>query len=360
MPSGLLYHPRRRPLIRAAAASGIEQAIIASRTAPDRVFELAGIDPSRIADPQLQIELIDYCGLLDVAANRTGDSLFGARFGQDFAPPNFGIVGELVTNSPTLGDGLKALSRYYGWIQQNSSLVLERQGETATLEYQIYDGRIRHRHQDAELSLAAFCSLIRHCLPFGWQPLEVHFEHGPGASRREYEALFGSGVLFDQGANAVLIDRASLSAPIAGADRGRHGRAEELLRAQANDNPLDDGRLESEAVLAATTFMIERQCRQGSVSFAAVARQLGLTRRRLRSRLRDRNAPFDELVSTVRRRLALRYLEESERSMTEIAFLLGYSEPSAFSRAFRAWTGVSPARYRHDNQAASAERGSSE
>jgi AraC-like DNA-binding protein len=92
--------------------------------------------------------------------------------------------------------------------------------------------------------------------------------------------------------------------------------------------------------------IIENQCKAGDVSISAVAKRMGLTVHGLCSRLKDCDAPFDELVSSVRRDLALRYVEESDRSLTEIAFLLGYSELSAFSRAFKRWVGAGPAEHR--------------
>lgn len=340
-------HPRAQPLILAAAASGVETAITASGTRSHRVFELAGVDPARVSDPSLRLELIDYCRLIETAADETGDDLFGARFGRRFTPLHFGAVGTLFVNSPTVLEGLQALARYYGWIQENSSLELTLHRGLASLDYQIYDGRIRRRRQDAELTLAAFCGLIRHCLGPGWLPLETHFEHGQTGHRRDYQEIFGPAMCFDQGTNSILVDARTLEAPMPRPDARAFARAHDLIRRQLaaadrerRHHPAGEG------VLGVLSYVIESQCKMGDVGIDAVAKRMGLTIHGLRRRLRECGTPFDELISLVRCDLALRYVEESDRPLTEIAFLLGYSELSAFSRAFRRWMGTRAAEHR--------------
>jgi hypothetical protein len=193
------------PLILAAAASGVERSIAATGINSHRVFELAGVDPAKITDPSLRLELVDYCRLFDMAAGQTGDDFFGARFGQWFKPAHFSAIGTLVMSARTVRDALVALASNYRWIQENSSPKFTIYRDFASLEYQICDARIAHKHQDAELTIAAFCGLIRHFLGPQWHPLETHFEHGRAGSRRDYQNVFGD-TIFYQTTNAVLID----------------------------------------------------------------------------------------------------------------------------------------------------------
>lgn len=348
---GTRYRPTAEPQILAAAASGVEAAITASGVKSPRVFELAGVDPARVFDPGLRLKLADYCRLMDSAAHETGDDLFGARFGRSFTPQNFKAVGVLVVSSATVGDGLRALARSYGWIQENSSLELNLSEGFASLDYQIYDGRILSRQQDAELTLAAFCALVRHSAGPGWRPREIHFEHGRGGARHDYETIFGTSVFFDQSTNSVVIDAKSLSTVMARPDPDAFERASwfihrQLAAADSAGAADQDHHRTRGAALGVLSYVIEIQCKAGDVGIGAVARRMGLTVHGLRARLRTYDTPFDELVSAVRRRLATRYVEETERSMTEIAFLLGYSELSAFSRAFRHWVGRGPSEHR--------------
>lgn len=342
------YSRSAKPEILAAAASGVESAITASAVRPARVFELAGVDPARVSDPDLRLDLVDYCRLMETAANETGDGLFGAHFGRSFTALNFKAVGALAVSSAHLEGGLRALAHSYSWIQENSRVELTLDYGMALLEYQICDGRILARQQDAELTIAAFCALIRHAVGPAWRPREIHFEHGAGAARREYQRVFGTSVFFDQPTNAMVIEARSLSTPMARPDPDAFDRAARFLhrRLAADSPPAGPDRRPLDAELGAISYVIESQCRAADINIGAVARRMGLTVHGLRRRLKALHAPFDELVSGVRQRLAIHYVDETDRSMTEIALLLGYSELSAFSRAFKSWTGTGPTYHR--------------
>jgi AraC-like DNA-binding protein len=343
------YCQTAKPEIIAAAAKGVDSAIATAGIPPARVFELAGVDPARVSDPDLRLDLAGYCRLMDTAANETGDGLFGARFGRSFTPAHFKAVGALVVSSANLEDGLRGLARSYSWIQENSRLELALEHGLASLNYQIYDGRILARQQDAELTIAAFCALMQHAVGPAWRPREIHFEHGPGGARRDYRRIFGASVFFDQATNSVVMDARSLSTPMLRPLPDAFELAARFLRGQlaAAESAAGDQRNGAHAPeLGALRYVIESQCKAGDVSIGAVARRMGLTVNGLRRLLKACEAPFDELVSDVRRNLALHYVEQTDRMLTEVALLLGYSELSAFSRAFKTWTGVGPADHR--------------
>jgi AraC-like DNA-binding protein len=338
--------PVADPLILAAAASGVERAIAATGVDSHRVLELGGVDPARIADPSLRLDLGDYCRLFDVAARETGDDFFGARFGHRFTPQHFSRVGKLVVSAPTVGDALVALADHYRWIQENSVLRFTVHQGFASLEYQICDARILHKHQDAELTVAALCGLIRHFLGPAWQPLETHFEHGRGGSQSDYRRAFGDTV-FDQNTNQILIDSSVLGRPMPERNARRFAEVGALIRHQL---ALVDGeaglRSDRDSRLSLLAHVIESQCKTGDASIGAVARRMGLTVHGLRRQLKDCGAAFDELTLSVRQRVARRYVENSDSQLTAIALALGYSDLSAFSRAFKRWHGQSPSAVR--------------
>src|SRR3977135_753803 len=213
MSKRLTLQPVTDPLILAAAARDIERPSAATGINSHRCLELAAVDPAGIADPSLRLGLADYCRLFDTTARETGDDFFGGRLGQWFKPEHFSAVGQLVVSAPTVRDALSALAQNYHWIQENSNLQFTVHRGFATLEYQICDARILHKHQDAELTIAALCGLIRHFLGPAWQPLETHFEHGHGGLRRDYHKVFGDTV-FDQATNRILIDSRYLDLPM--------------------------------------------------------------------------------------------------------------------------------------------------
>jgi AraC-like DNA-binding protein len=340
--------PVAKPLILAAAARGVERAIVATGINSHRVLELADVDPARIADASLRLELGDYCRLFDVAARETGDDFFGARFGRGFTPEHFSAVGRLVVSAPTVHDALTALAHNYRWIQENSSLQFAIHRGFASLEYQICDARIPYKQQDAELTIAALCGLIRHFLGPVWQPLETHFEHGRGGARGDYRKVFGDTV-FDQTTNAILIDSRYLDVPMPRPNARAFAEVRALIRHQlASVDHEAEQRSDRDSRLGLLAHVIESQCKAGDASIGAVARRMGLTVHGLRRQLKDCGAVYDELVLSVRQTAARRYVESSDYDLTTIALILGYSELSAFSRAFKRWHGKSPRALRRD------------
>jgi AraC-like DNA-binding protein len=214
----------------------------------------------------------------------------------------------------------------------------------ATLEYQVRDGRIACRRQDAELSIGMFCNVFWHCLGRAWRPLEIHFEHPRPLDGHEHARLFEVPVYFARPANAIVFRRSDLDANMGSADAYLLSVLEPMLRerrARANADDL-------EGLVRRT---IERGFSGGGPTIDHVARELGMTSRTLHRRLQERGLAFNDMVRGLRRDLALRYLATPHIPLTEIAFLLGYSELSAFSRAFHQWSGVAPMRYRKQSLA---------
>jgi AraC-like DNA-binding protein len=339
--------PVADPLILAAAARNVERAIAATGVKSHRVLELAGVDPTRIADPLLRLELGAYCRLFDVAARETGDDFFGARFGQGLMTwQHFNALSKLVVSAPSVRDALATLAENYRWIQENSSLQFSVHRGFASLEYQICDARILHKHQDAELTIAALCGLIRHFLGPAWQPFETHFEHGPGGLRRDYQRVFGETV-FDQNTNAILIDSALLDRPMPQQNARAFAEFRALIRHQlASVDGEVDLRSDRESRLSLLAHLIESQCKVGDASIGAVAERAGVRVHGLRRQLKDCGVAYDEFVLSVRQTAARRYVESSDYDLTTIALMLGYSELSAFSRAFKRWHGQSPSALR--------------
>jgi AraC-like DNA-binding protein len=244
--------------------------------------------------------------------------------------------------APTVREALFALAHNYRWIQDNSNLQFAVRGDFASLEYQICDARISRKHQDAELTIAALCGLIRHFLGPGWKPLETHFEHGRGGLRQDYQKTFGETV-FDQNTNALLIDSRSLDLPMPQRNPRAFAEVRALISYQlASMDGAADRRSDGDSKLGLLAHVIESQCKKGDASISTVAKRIGLTVHGLRRQLRECDVAYDELLLSVRQTLAMRYVESCDCDLTTIALMLGYSELSAFSRAFKHWHGQSP------------------
>lgn len=328
------------PSVLASAASGVIEMIRTHGGDVERIFGHAHIDTSTLESPINELRLREYCQLFEEAATQTQYDNFGLIFGQGFPPRRLGAIGYLAINSPTMSSALRNLCYYFPAHQQNSILEIRSCGGLLRLDYQIVDPRIPQRRQDAELSLGMFCNIFRHCHGAGWRPREIHFAHPEPLGSAEHAQLFGAPVRFDQPTNSILFGRADKDGVMPDPDPHLFALIEPFMRGRQSEI----GR--SDDLVAAVRRAVQTAFCDGTPQLATVAARLGMTSWTLQRRLRRRSVGFQDLVRGVRRDLALRYVTDPDMPLTEIAFLLGYSELSAFSRAFRAWTGMAPLRYR--------------
>jgi AraC-like DNA-binding protein len=224
-------------------------------------------------------------------------------------------------------------------MQEHSTLALRDDGNLVRLEYQIRDGRILRRRQDAELSIGIFNNIFVHCFGSSWAPEEIHFEHLRAAEPGAHQALLNAPVYFGQPSNAILVRRELLAKtmPAAQPEKIPALKAELARRAQAARPDDIIGRVVQEIRLG---FL------SGQADIETISSRLGMSRATLYRTLAAKNLDFSQLTEAVRRELALIYIRQPHISLTEIAALLGYSELSAFSRAFRRWTHQAPGAFR--------------
>lgn len=328
-----------QPRVSAVAASGVVGLIGRFGGDSDRIFGAARLDMRAAGNPDAHLDLDRYCALFEQAAHQTGVDDFGLRFGAAYRFETMGPLAELALNSPTLGEALKNLCRYFPALQEHSTLALRDDGDLVRLEYQIRDGRILHRRQDAELSIGIFNRMFVRCFGPNWSPAEIHFEHLRNAEPGAHSSLLNAPVYFGQATNAILLRRDLLHRPMPGAAPEKMALLEVELSRRAGTARPDDfvGRVVQE---------IRTGFAAGTADVNSVSARLGLSRASLYRKLAAENLDFSKLTEFVRRDLALTYITQPHIPLTEIAALLGYSEPSAFTRAFKRWTGHPPARFR--------------
>jgi len=327
------------PRVLAVAASGVVGLIGRCGGDADRVFGAAGLDMAEATDPSALLDLNRYCEMFEEAARQTGVDDFGLRFGQAYRLEDMGELGELVLASPTVGEALRNLCRYFPAMQEHSTLALRDDGALVRLEYQIRDGRILRRRQDAELSIGIFNQIFVRCFGAGWAPEEVHFEHLRAAQTGVHQALLNAPVYFGQASNAILLRREALGKAMPRARVERIAVLKAELGRRARMARPDDflGRLVQEIRLG---FLC------GRADVETISSRLGMSRATLYRSLAAKGLDFSRLTEAVRRELALIYIRQPHIPLTEIAALLGYSELSAFSRAFKRWAGQAPGVFR--------------
>lgn len=328
------------PKVLAAAANGVIEMIDRYHGDVDGIFGRADINTEQLDNPFNELNLRQYCNLFEEAARQTGYDNFGLQFGHHFGPNRLGAIGYIAINSPTMSAAIRNFIRYFPAHQDSSILSLEHDKDVLWLTYQILDPRISARRQDAELSLGIFCNIFRHAIGPAWRPLEIHFEHQKPDASSEHQTSFDAPVIFGQKVNAIAFKRQDLDAEMPGHDPYLYAVIEPFLaeRRTLRQNPED--------FVAALRHEIKLRLGDRDPSLDALADSLGLTATVLRRRLKEFGVGFNDLVKAARQDMALRYVTDHAMPLTEVALALGYSELSAFSRAFRNWTGMSPQRYR--------------
>jgi len=236
-------------------------------------------------------------------------------------------------SAPTFGEALRRWVRYLNLIDDAVTVGLAVDGDRAYLRVE--------RESEApapashELCFALVVARAREAAS-GVRPIEVRYAHRANdANATRQRAFFGAPVRFGTRETELVFERAALEAPLASADAGLN----DVLRSAA------DEKRAKRSPHAPLTDQVRRALASALQSddgqLELVAKRLGMTGRSLQRRLKDEGTSFQAERESMRRELADRYLGEG-LSFSEISFLLGFSEPSAFFRAFKRWTGITP------------------
>ncbi len=328
------------PGVLAPAATGAARLIERYGGDVDRIFGRVGIPPEIIDNPIQSLSLGAFCGLFEEAARVTQHDNFGLWFGHQFKPRDLGMWGYMAVCSPTVGSALENLIDHFEYHQQGSTMRLTEADSLVRLEYQIFDGRILERRQDAELSLGMFFNVFRECYGTAWAPEEVHFEHPKPLDWKEHERAFDAPVYFNQPTNALLFRREALAGRMPNCDLKLMNLVQTCLTA------LGLSREASQNLIDRLRNQVRIKLPEGYPSLDSIAAELGQSTSAIQRSLAFEGLSYKDLVENTRQDLAQVYLRQVHMALSEIAFLLGYSELSAFSRAFRRWHGMSPRDYR--------------
>ena len=318
-------------IIRAAATRGVPA---------ESLYQAIKLNPAVLNDPDHRIAFAQVVALYEKGAELSGDDAFGLHIGEQVDPKAFDVLGYAVVNSPTLGEALDRMVRYNFIWTNGSSFAVERGPSLTRILYSYRDESIKERRHDAEMTLAAMAALGRMVTNSDMSPVRVTFQHDRPRDISEHERIFQCPVEFKAAGNQYFLESSALELPIVKADPGlcvvldRH--AAELSARYPREDSLRER----------VRNLIKDELRGGNASIERVAKQVGMSARSLQRKLRAEGTSHQELLDEMRRDLAMRYLREPEMAVCEVAYLLGFSESSAFHRAFKRWTGITPNEFR--------------
>jgi len=301
-----------------------------------------GIDPAQLADRTARVPLSAVAGINARAARFADDPCFGLHAGEHVDERSFDVMSYASAACPTLGDALRTTIRYFRLITDVRSFVLEvRDGEATLSTWLDLAGARADRHA-TEYVLALNHVLARRLTEGPWALREVCFTHPAPDRTAEHARVFGAPVCFEAPVDALRFDAALLDLPLRTADPALASIlrqvAEEALAALPSDP----------SVAAEVRRRLPGLLSAGDASLDATARAMTTSARTLQRRLRDEGTSHRALLDEVRHRLAVGYLARPELGVAEVGFLLGFAEPASFHRAFKRWTGVTPAAHRRE------------
>jgi len=280
--------------------------------------------------------------LCSKAVELTGDENIGLHVYQDVDWAELGILSFACRNAGTIAQALDVILRYARLYQSDAIAKTERdQDGKLIFTYCLEDDSLPANRYDNDMCFSTMvCSMRNLSGNPDWTFNEIYFTHPAPDDLSEYQAVFHCPVYFDAiQCHAVLSDDL-YNLPVQGGD----SRLFSILETELNRLYKEVGE-EDNVLLEVQQTVAEALCR-GVPSIEDIAAQLNITRRTLQRRLSEVDKTFKGVVEKTRQQLACRYLQSTDYPLVEIAFLLGYSELSAFIRAFRRWTGETPQKYR--------------
>jgi AraC-like DNA-binding protein len=306
---------------------------------PDELLASVGLGAVAPADPAHEVVAADaYYELLERCA--AGDPELPFRYGQAVRPEDFGALGLALKTSRDVRNALELMIRYV--------LVI-----TTTLEYELVEeddgcafllrGRPPGRRPGIstanECALAAINALMQRIAAEPIGPALVTFRHEHPADVDPHRANFGCLVRFGAHADAVHFSGRTLATPTRLADDGLSS----FLLAKLDE--VHERAAERPVVMKVRSAIADALA-NGAPQKAEIARRLGMSERTLQRRLTEEGESFQALATQVRREVAESLLSTTRHSLSEVAFLTGFSDQSACQRAFKSWTGTTPLSFR--------------
>ncbi|CUH87088.1 Virulence-regulating protein VirS [Phaeobacter sp. CECT 5382] len=313
----------------------------------DRLFDIIGLTPETVRDPSVMVSVADYYDLLEaIAESEFPDLQFHMKTCRSMCCDEFGVFGLAFKSAPTLRHGFQRIWRYIRLHNRVASFSADQDGDRFCWSMQApYVDRLGSFLSN-EAAMATTLTLCRETTSNDLQPRHVQFVHEREGSIDALVAHFGCVPEFGAQSDALHFDIEQVDQPCTIGDAGIWSFLIEhldqaLAKEEVCEQPFETQVIEEIAKLLSG----------GVPQLSEVSKTMGLGGRTFQRRLNERGKSFQALVDEARQKLAQQLISASTYSFSEIAFLTGFSEQSAFSRAFKRWSGQTPKAYRLELQA---------
>jgi AraC-like DNA-binding protein len=333
---------RYTPLVRSASLSGYADLARHHGLDPDAMQRNAGVSPRSLLDPDIPISAMAVRQLLEDSALAAGVEDFGMQLAAGRRLSNMGPISVVMREAQSARQALESLCRYMRLINAALLTSIEDYDDAVLIREEILVTDKRPVRQSIEMAVGVLHRTLKELLGPSWRPRSVSFEHRPPRGATCHRALFGMPVEFNASFNGIVCAAKELDAPMPANDYRMASYARRFL-----DQVLSGS---DESATDTVRQVVVAMLPGGRCTSAQVARHLAVDRRTLHRRLSAEDTNFLSVLQSVRAELASRQILDGNRTLAELADLLGFSSSSAFAYWFRKHFGLTVSQWREASQ----------
>lgn len=305
----------------------------------DALLASAGIDPSMRRDHSARISSGQFDQLIYSVSLHTADESFVFDLARHIHPSNLGALGYAWMTGATLRQGINRVNRHAKAVYQEFRIDLHDREDELHVEVIFEESEIRQPPLRETARLALLIQLCRLTYGPAFSPRRIDFQRRASTAMAHYNDFFDCAMAFEKDHTMIVIANAVADEELPGFDPALVISFDKQLAELAEE-------YSHEEIASRVRATILRGLRGADATLERAAEKLNMSHRTLARRLAEKGTSYSTLLNEVKQELAIRYLHDKRLPLTEIAFLLGFSGPSTFSRAFKSWTGETPGRYR--------------
>jgi AraC-like DNA-binding protein len=300
------------------------------------LLQHAGLDADHLSDPDSRIHVASMVKLWRAVIDGSNDSLLGLHVGLSIKTIDLGLLGYTVYYSRDLIDALRRFARFGKILSEAIQFKIVETNTQATLSWQAHPSLVVLKHP-VEAGVALIVAVAREITATDLEPISVELPSPEPDTVAAYDSVFRCPVSFGRADGSVTFSRQQMTLPVEASDPTLVGYLDEL--AAKTIAPLGE---HGESTTNAVRRILWSRLPGGRTDLRQAAADMKVSERTLQRRLEEEGSSFSRVLDELRRDLSHELLVDRKLAVSEVAFLLGYSEPSAFQRAFRRWRGVSP------------------
>lgn len=307
----------------------------------NEVMNFSKVNKSLLSSPDNRLSGLEVQKIIKAAESLTKDKYIGLHQGQRLSKGFSNILGYVLMNCCDLNECCTKYCRYEKLVDSTSISSFELLENKAVFNNITLDSSLKDNIQFSDFKLSGMLSYIKLLCGNNIQLIEVHFTHAKPKNICEYEKAFQSKILFEKASNSLIFNSNLLSMPVLEPNKSLL----HLFEKNAN-TAIEELSANTCYTTKVTKIINEEISKSNLISIEAISKKLSLSVRSLQLYLHKENTSYAELLKAARKNTAVSYLNNPNIPIAEIAYILGFSEVSAFHRAFKSWTGITPAKFR--------------